>query len=335
MNKDLRLITVLMSVYNGEPFLRQAIDSILAQSFTDFEFLILDDGSQDHSLEVMRDYTDSRVRVVVNDRNRGLPATLNRGLALAAGAYIARMDQDDIAHPERLQRQFAFMESHPAVGVCGTWMRYFDSERRVWRPPVSDAAIRVRMLFDCPLAHPSVMLRTDLLRKHKLQYSEDCRKCEDYRFWMDWAPWGEFYNLPEVLMHYRVHEKQMCVTSKPQQQVVADRIRLTYLEQTLGMALSATEGEAFMDYVHGRRDLALDRLQAIGRLTVRMLEANESRQAFAPVELNRELARRWVRVCRRSKAGAGSVWRQFSASPLYRKTHAWEKLQVGVGVIGR
>jgi len=119
-------VSVLMPVFNGEQFLRPAMNSILNQTFTDFEFIIVDDGSTDHSREILNSYTDSRVRLICNESNIGLTDSLNRGLEAASGNYIARMDQDDISLPERLAKQVAFMDSHPEVGVCGTWAKDID-----------------------------------------------------------------------------------------------------------------------------------------------------------------------------------------------------------------
>jgi len=114
-------LTVLMPVYNGGPFLRSAIESILNQDFSDFDFLIIDDGSTDGSHEIAASYADPRIRLESNGRNLGLIATLNRGLDLARGTYVARMDADDIAFPDRLSKQLTFMEAHPEIGLCGTW----------------------------------------------------------------------------------------------------------------------------------------------------------------------------------------------------------------------
>jgi glycosyltransferase involved in cell wall biosynthesis len=113
-------ITVLMSVFNGERFLRGAIESILSQTYKDFEFLIIDDGSTDASTNIIASYRDSRIRSLRSERNLGLAASLNQGLASSTGQYVARMDADDISLPNRLARQVGFMQTHPHVGACGT-----------------------------------------------------------------------------------------------------------------------------------------------------------------------------------------------------------------------
>ena len=116
-------ITVLMPVYNGEKYLRESVDSILNQTFTDFELLIINDGSTDSSMEILNSYSDSRIRIVTNEVNLRLIKTLNKGIDLATGEYIARMDCDDIADPKRLEIQLQYMEKHPDVAVCGTGVK--------------------------------------------------------------------------------------------------------------------------------------------------------------------------------------------------------------------
>ena len=118
-------VTVLMPVYNGEKYLKEAITSILLQTFDDFEFLIINDGSSDASVDIIQSFRDPRIRLVHNDTNIGLIATLNKGLKLAHGKYVARMDQDDISLPRRLEKQTYFMDNNPDVGVCGTWIKLF------------------------------------------------------------------------------------------------------------------------------------------------------------------------------------------------------------------
>lgn len=125
MTNRLPSVTILMPVYNGERFLRQTIESILNQTFTDFEYLIIDDASTDTSRDIIRCFNDPRIRLVENVKNDGLIKTLNRGLALAQGEYIARQDQDDISHPTRIEKQFAFLNDNPEIVLLGTqiWLR--------------------------------------------------------------------------------------------------------------------------------------------------------------------------------------------------------------------
>ena len=162
-------VTVLMSVYNGQGFLRQAIQSILNQTFTDFEFLIIEDGSTDATVEIVRSFPDQRIKLCLNGSNIGLISSLNQGLSLATGEYIARMDADDISLSTRLERQVAFMDAHPSVGVCGSWLETFGiPPKSRWCPPADDAQIRCEHLFHSVIYHPTVILRKDFFAKHNL-----------------------------------------------------------------------------------------------------------------------------------------------------------------------
>ena len=159
-------VSVVMSVYNGGPFLGQAIESILGQSHSDFEFIVIDDGSSDDSADTIASYRDARLRVVRHTENAGLATRLNEGFALASGRYIARMDADDVSLPNRLARQIKFMKAHAYVGACGTWVDVAgDGVNQRWEYPASHKAIHARLLFDCAMAHPTVMFDRIRLQK--------------------------------------------------------------------------------------------------------------------------------------------------------------------------
>ena len=196
-------VTVLMPVYNAEKYLRPAMDSILGQSFEDFEFLIIDDQSADSSLDIIRGYGDTRVKVV-SEVHRGVAGTLNRGLALAQGEYIARMDSDDISLPERLSKQVRYMDEHPEIDVCGSWVEMFNDDgfSRASRYACSDQDIKAELIFGNPIAHPSIIIRKNSLERNGLSYPAD--KAEDYALWAKSIDLLHFANLPEVLLRYRV-----------------------------------------------------------------------------------------------------------------------------------
>jgi glycosyltransferase involved in cell wall biosynthesis len=220
------LVTVLMPVYNGERYLREAVDSILAQTFADFELLIINDGSTDRSAAVIESYGDPRIRLLHNRGNTGLIATLNRGLREAAGAYIARMDSDDIAEPRRLETQVRFMNAHPDVGLCGTWFRFMGTDDIVGHPAGHDA-IRIKLLSDTAFAHPTVMLRRSALQG--MGYDPQYAHAEDYELWTRLAAVTATANIPEVLLQYRMHAAQVSSDRAGEQAAMTDRIRLLQL----------------------------------------------------------------------------------------------------------
>ena len=232
-------ITVLMPVYNGARFLAAAIDSILQQTFGDLELLAINDGSYDQTAEILARYRDRRVRVVTNKRNVGLITTLNRGLDLARGRFVARMDADDISLPKRLETQLAFLLRNPEVGVCGTWFRTIgNGASRVVRPPYSPNIVSAHAFFYCPLAHPSVMFRREMLERHALRYDPTALHAEDYDLWVRALEYFSVANVPEVLLEYRVHGAQVSALSVQSQSQTTDRVRRKQLDRLFPNATS-------------------------------------------------------------------------------------------------
>jgi hypothetical protein len=196
-----------MSVYNGERYLREAVDSVLNQSYAAFEFIVIDDGSTDGSLEILNSYRDPRIRILRNERNLGLIGSLNKGLAAAEGEYLARQDCDDLLAPDRLARQVAYLDEHTDVVLVGTWMQLIDergADITLWRYPGTDAEIRWATLFNTAVGHPSAMFRTEVAKRIG-GYSSECLYAEDYDLWSRLATHGKTANLPEPLQRYRVH----------------------------------------------------------------------------------------------------------------------------------
>lgn len=224
------LISVVLPVYNGEEYLAEAIDSILAQTVTDLELIMIDDGSTDCSLQILREYEqrDARIRVIARE-NRGLATTLNDSMDIARGEWTARMDQDDIALPHRFERQLAWLEETGA-DISGSWVRRFgSSDKRVVRLRRTDEAIKMEMLFCSPFAHPAVMVRTALIRQ--LRYDKTWEKAEDYDLWERAVEAGwKMTNVPEVLLLYRVHAAQISTRTADRQQQLVQDIRRRYWE---------------------------------------------------------------------------------------------------------
>lgn len=207
-------VTVLMAVFNGSRHLRQAIDSVLAQTHRDFELLIVDDASTDDTREIVRSYADPRLRLVCLPVNQGLPSALNQGVPLARGAYVARLDHDDVALPGRLARQVALLDRCPEVVVVGSWVRTIDvagrprgEHRYPLRPTLTRLLFQHALLRPC-LAHPATMVRTAALRAVG-GYDERYAIAQDYDLWLRLAGLGRLRNLPEALTLYREHHRSL------------------------------------------------------------------------------------------------------------------------------
>ena len=173
MANEFPLVTVLMAVYNGEKYLREAIESMLNQSYTNFEFLIINDGSTDSTEEIILSYRDERIRHMKNEQNIKLIASLNKGLDLAEGKYIARMDADDVSLPERLAKQVDFMERNLEYGLLGTWVKTLglNPDKEIHFKSGHDE-IRFELFFHNYLHHPTVMFRKEIIKKNNLKYED-------------------------------------------------------------------------------------------------------------------------------------------------------------------
>lgn len=310
------LISVLMSVYNGEDYLRESIDSILGQTLTDFEFIIVDDGSVDGTSKVLNSVSDPRVVRINNQKNFGLSASLNKGISIARGRYIARMDADDISLPCRLEKQMVFMEEHLDIAVCGTWVELIgDVQATVWKHPLEYSGIYSRLLFSNPLVHSSVMIRASAFHANRLLYDDTVRFAQDYDLWSRSIEKFRFANIGQVLLYYRIHNTQTGVKHFVQQRETNKDIYYRMLvrlniqpnsedilfHQRLGMHHYESESEFFH---HARR--WLETLRRANR---------ETRLIFFDA-FEAELGERWTEVCHASNANIFFLVLTILASPL-------------------
>ncbi|TCV83550.1 MULTISPECIES: glycosyltransferase family 2 protein [Methylomonas] len=203
------LITVLMPVFNGEAYLSEAIESILTQSFKDFELLIIDDGSTDNTFEIIKTYenSDSRIRVIQNKKNIGIALSLNIGLAHSKSSVIARMDADDISTIGRLETQWKFLQNHPEVSVIGSYYRTYENRESILKVPIKNENIKTRLLFDTCFYHPTVMFRKKIVLDLVKPYRSETVPAEDYDLWCRLADDRNviFANINEPLLCYRTY----------------------------------------------------------------------------------------------------------------------------------
>lgn len=225
-------VSVLMAVHDGERHLQATIDSILGQTYGDFEFVIVDDGSHDRTAEILDRQRDPRIRVHRNDQNMGVAAATNVGLGLCRGEYIARTDGDDISAPDRFERQVRELEARPEVGLCATRVQLFGATRlRVPRVPTSPRDIVAELVFNNCIAHSSVMMRRDVLLEHALSYDPTLLRSLDYDLLTRLAPHTTFITLAEPLVRYRVHERSLSATGAAVQRDNRSAIALRYLRR--------------------------------------------------------------------------------------------------------
>ena len=199
------LVTVILPVYN-RPHVIYTIESILQQTYKNIDLLIIDNASTDNTVEVIRGIKDSRIRLIVNESNRGQTFSINRGLKLARGTYIARIDSDDFALPSRIEKQVSFMESHPDYGLVGCWVHYMNDADKLtvlMKMPVTDKGLRFMQEFACGVYHSAAMMRKSILDEFHIRYNPDIAMAEDYDMWKQIMQHSKAQNLGEVLLYYR------------------------------------------------------------------------------------------------------------------------------------
>ncbi len=291
-------VTVLMAVRDGALHLDEAVRSVIGQSYADWEFVIVDDGSTDDTPAILDRYrrADARVRVLAQPP-QGLAESLNRGLRIARGAYVARMDADDVSSRERLAVQVASMDAHPEVGVCGSWIETFGlGPPAIRRYPLDDASIRSWLLFESVLAHPSVMIRRDVLERHGLAYDRAMPHAEDYDLWVRAARVTKLANLPQVLLRYREHAQQVVRKHDDVKRQTARRVRAAQLAG-LGLSPSAEEADLHEAISLWRLPPTREGLAAAQAWLLKLLEANRESGRYPQAEFRRVLAQRWSALC--------------------------------------
>lgn len=310
-------VTVLMSVYNGELYVRQAIDSIVNQTLTDFEFIIIDDCSSDGTSEIIKSYRDKRIHAVQHTINMGLTKSLNEGIHLSKGIYIARMDADDISLPERLQKQTEFMDNNRDIGVCGSWIKIIRTKSEIWKPPKDDAEICSFMLFYNAIYHPTAIIRRDVLIKHNLFYDESFRYGQDYDFWMRISKYSRLANIAKVLVHRRVSHKNRSGNYYKKQDETAFYVKRRLL-QNLGIHSSEQELKIHRLLSTGSYKPSKQFIYATNNWLVKLIQSNLVKKLYPNDVFARTIATRWLDMCIRSSHLGLWVWNIYRRSSLRR-----------------
>lgn len=235
------LVTVLMPVYNQALYIRESLESMLNQTYTNLDILIVDDGSTDNTIEIVQTYRDNRIRIVQHSSNQGLIATLNTGLANTKGDYIAKMHGDDISLPKRIAKQIEFLNHNPEIGVLGTWFYLgIEPNAQIIRHPVSHQEIAMNMVFDSMIAHPTIVFRKSLIESGVYYYDPKYPRAEDYELWERLIAVTKFANFSEPLLRYRQHEMSETSIGYHDQQTYANLVRKNYFRRA-GWELSDSD----------------------------------------------------------------------------------------------
>jgi glycosyltransferase involved in cell wall biosynthesis len=307
-------IAVVLPVYNGEKYLAEAIQSVLAQTFGDFELVVVDDGSTDRTTEILAGFSDVRLRLIRHQQNLGAGAALNTGIRESQSEFIARMDADDICHPRRFEKQAAFLEAHPEISVCGTWYRTLGARSLSVRLPVEPHDIRADLFFGAAMCSPTVMLRRSFLEQHALAFNEEFSPAEDYDFLARAAELTRLATIPEFLFLYRHHDRQVTVTQHQYQSGKANRVLVRQLRML--MPSVTKEEEAFhLDLANGL--LHASRLAEAENWLLRLDRINLEKGRYDVRYFRRGLREWWHRAHNSQAASAGiSVLTSYWNSPF-------------------
>ena len=291
-----------MPVYNAERYVGEAIDSILRQTFADFEFLIINDGSTDGSAEILRQYAqrDHRIRFYDFTENAGLIARLNQGIDLAQGEYLARMDADDISLPERFAKQVQFLDKHPHMAIVGSFANLIDQtgspRGTTLRWEIPDHWLRTHLFWGNPFIHPSIMGRTRIFRE--FCYHEEYYLAEDYFLWSQIAFTHPVANFPEPLLLYRVHDASISLQKFEQQENTVKNVFRFHLEQLLQKPITQESLERHYHIVRNTMNSATLSLQEKQRLLNwlnHLAKANQRRQIYDRIFFQKRLRKYWNR----------------------------------------
>jgi glycosyltransferase involved in cell wall biosynthesis len=222
-------VSVLTPIYNTNPqYLREMIESILNQTFTDFEFLILNDSPQNTEIEsIVKQYakSDKRIKYFKNEKNMGITPSRNKLLDLSTGEYLAIFDHDDISVPDRLEKQVAFLDANPYVGVVSGWLKYFGAENVILQSPEKDCDIKKCLTGRCCVFHTAAMIRKSVLIDNDIRYEEFYTPAEDYRLWARLMEVTNFYNIQQVLVRYRCFSGNTSIKMQSQMVCMGEYVR--------------------------------------------------------------------------------------------------------------
>lgn len=287
-------VTVLMSVYNTNLiFLEESIDSILKQTFTKFEFIIINDGSNIEISEFLSQYRDPRVIIIKNDKNIGLTKSLNKGLRQSRGKYIARMDSDDISELDRLQKQYDYMERNNGVSVLGGIGTFSDRKKSGIRICWDFDVMKVRMMFqNVGVMHPTAFIRNSFIKEYSISYDEDFVVAQDYGLWVECMKYGEIATLPEKILNLRTHENRISYQHKDKQRKVSSKIKIKQLN-SVGNKFTDRDREILSSIEYGE---ILFKPQEVYSFFKKVKNENLKSCKLDQNILNKELSFQWIQL---------------------------------------
>ena len=307
-------VTVLMPVYNLQPYLKEAIDSILQQTYSDFELMILNDGSTDDSEKIIFSYTDPRIIYIKNEKNIGLVNTLNKGLQRINTEYIVRMDGDDISEQNRIEILVREMDKNPEVGVLSSYLKLFGDKTETWKMPLDNNDIKAGMIFNSTVAHAPCIIRTKILKEHSIEYSSAFPHMEDWDLWFRIMNITTFKGIPLILYHYRIFAHNVTVLNS---HTMVERRKNFYRRIFSDFKWNVSEEEIDLHAAIGKSSFEKpdkQKLQACKKWLAKLQQLNQQDEKFPIKEFNALLKNKYDRLfyIAADKGYAFAYWRVFS-----------------------
>lgn len=319
-------VTVLLPVYNAARFLKESIESILNQTYVEFELMIINDGSTDDSEKIILSIKDDRIRYLKNDTNKGLIYTLNRGLSLIKTDYLVRMDADDIAFPERIAKQIDFMEKNPEIAVCGAQLKYFGQSDVVTNFPLEHWLLDARLLFAPSISHPTAIIRMCVFENNKLEYDPKFLHIEDYHLWIRVVKYGKLANLPEVLLHYRWEGQNITYNNWS---TIHDRYKSVYRILLPNLEIDPTEKNLLLHLELAAKTEKIRSISLLKLYTELIIEKNKKLCIYSEDGLMKILDEFWGKLF--FKAADNSIKETFKYW-IYRKSFNVAQIRYFLGV---
>lgn len=314
------LISVCIAVYNRQKFIQAAIESVLNQTYQNFEIIIIDDGSKDDTVSIIESIADSRIKLFKNESNQGVVYTRNRYLELANGEFIAILDSDDLWFPDKLEKQYHFFASQPDYGICGTTARkeYENGSTEIWNYPSSDSDIRARLLWGSSMVHSSVMFRKNIMDAKKIKYDSTIKQAEDYDFIRQFVFVTKAYNIEEVLTRYAVHNNQF--TSEAKEEQVHESIKVAYRYcEDLGLKMSQEQRIVFQKVYDFKYKLSTNNLKLLGMLFGQITSFVEN-DIIQSTAFKKKLAKQWYLACYHSSQNGIKTFLTYHKNSSFRES---------------
>ncbi len=309
-----------MPVYNREKFVAESMRSVLAQTFSDFELLIIDDGSTDKSMEITQSFNDPRIRIIKNEGNTGLVAVRNKGIKESRGEFIALLDSDDLMVPSRLEKQYNFLSENPEFGMIGTGVKLIDEKGKetgvIWKEKIPPEKIPIRLLFNNCFTQSSVMMRKNALPEER--YREGFAPAEDYELWARIAETSKVWNLPEVLTLYRIHGENISsggISKKYERGSGSEKVTRRELLR-LGITPTPEDLQIHRTNYHYPESDIKDFLEKKEKWLLKLIKANEETRAFSDKLFKEVSAEIFLSFLSANSRLGLFAWKRFRQSPL-------------------